>query len=379
MPPTIRGQLRDHMPALDGLRAIAIIWVVLHNTDLLETTKGWSEAPIAILHDGWAGVTLFFVLSGFLITGGLIDSRGAPNFFSGFYTRRSFRILPLYYGMLLLCLAILPLFFTLPDALATTSSRQWSLWLFVANWTEPVDGGVTGFSHFWSLAIEEQFYLAWPLIVFLLPARGVLITSAVLIVAAFSIRAAAIAYGVSHDWLYMNTFSRMDALAAGAAVAALPRISMNNFDLGRVLPWAVLALCILLGAALPLSHFLSIYDVGTQTFGYSVLALFFAGIVLASALRTGLPAFVLAGLDLPALRRVARYSYGMYVIHMPLHVFITLPLLHRLLPEPDGNVVRVGYMACVLVLTFLLAALSYEFFEGPALRLGRRISAIRSH
>jgi len=169
------------MPALDGLRALSILWVVIHNTDLLDVPSGWARLPVAVIHDGWAGVTLFFVLSGFLITGNLLDTRGSQNYFSNFYARRSLRILPLYYGTLVLFFVVLPMLGAMPDALTTTAHRQWSLWLFVSNWTDPSNGGVLGFLHFWSLAIEEQFYLVWPLIVLFLDASGVLIASLVLI------------------------------------------------------------------------------------------------------------------------------------------------------------------------------------------------------
>ena len=152
------------MPALDGLRGVAIIWVVLHNTTNLLPSElhGPWRALAFLVHPGWIGVQLFFALSGFLITGSLLETRHAQNYFRAFYARRALRILPLYYTVLILLLIVAPAMHVDPPRLHADLSQQLSLWLFAVNWThaEPY-----GLGHFWSLAVEEQFYWFWPFIV----------------------------------------------------------------------------------------------------------------------------------------------------------------------------------------------------------------------
>ena len=153
------SQTPRHIPALDGLRAIAILLVIPHNVYIFETTRGWL-APFAwISNAGWIGVQLFFVLSGFLITRNLLSSRGAPNYYSAFFGRRILRIFPLYYLVLTFFLLVLPEVVNLSAAIRSSYANQPWLWLFLSNWAQPFGKEVYWFPHFWSLAVEEQFYL----------------------------------------------------------------------------------------------------------------------------------------------------------------------------------------------------------------------------
>src|SRR5262245_39580963 len=156
------GHVPPHIPALDGLRGIAILLVIPHNADVFSNSAAWLWPAALLAHAGWIGVQLFFVLSGFLITRNLLDSRAADNYFQSFYWRRVLRIFPLYYLTLIAGLVIAPRLFQFPSgALASLQNQAW-LWTFLSNWTQPLGLEVSGFSHFWSLAIEEQFYLVWP-------------------------------------------------------------------------------------------------------------------------------------------------------------------------------------------------------------------------
>ena len=160
------------IPGLDGVRGVAIIWVVLHNAmDRPWIVSGPLFHGVALFaHLGWIGVQLFFALSGLLITASLLDSQGSPHYFRNFYVKRALRILPLYYGVLLVVLVVLPRLGALAQIDQTV--RQWPLWLFVNNWTPSVP---LGFAHFWSLAVEEQFYLIWPFLVWRLAPRHLVI------------------------------------------------------------------------------------------------------------------------------------------------------------------------------------------------------------
>jgi len=155
-----------YIPALDGLRALAILLVIPHNLDILSAPYRAVEVPpVTVMHAGWIGVQLFFVLSGFLITGNLLDTRGSANYYRAFIGRRALRILPLYYGVLLVTFVLVPLLGSMPEKLQETAPNQVWLWTFLLNWSAPYGHTVVGFGHFWSLAVEEQFYLLWPFVV----------------------------------------------------------------------------------------------------------------------------------------------------------------------------------------------------------------------
>src|SRR5579864_1670769 len=161
---------KDRFPALDGLRGFAVIWVMLHHFGA-ELTQGHDAIGWLLYWPqrlGWAGVDLFFVLSGFLITGILREHRDAPNYFAAFYAHRTLRIFPALLLLLLLAIIILPRL-----GLAEAEPPIWPQFVFLSNFglVMPIGdveyGGVT-----WSLSIEEQFYVVWSILVFLLSARG---------------------------------------------------------------------------------------------------------------------------------------------------------------------------------------------------------------
>ena len=359
-----------HIPALDGIRALAILLVIPHNVDVMTTSFPAIDYPAAaLMHAGWIGVQLFFVLSGFLITGNLLDSRGSPHYFSAFFGRRALRILPLYFAVLCAAFVVAPMLLTLPEQLRASSPHQLWLWTFLCNWTEPYGGGVYGFSHFWSLAVEEQFYLLWPLLVLLCRPPLLLWVCLGIAVLAFAIRAVLMAAGFPHEALYMFTICRMDALALGAAAAAAIRIPTVRARLSAITPQlALVATVLFLGTALGTRGF-AVYEISTQSIGYTLLSLAFALTLLLTALpSTGLLNTAMRILGSGVLRPIGRYSYGMYVFHLPLHVFVGSPLLHRFAPEVTPGV-ALTYTASMTVATCILAGISYELFERRFLRL----------
>src|SRR4029077_5645891 len=165
-----------HIPALDGIRGLAILLVIPHNTNLMLETAFHGPAYLVkeFLLFGWAGVQLFFVLSGFLISGALLDTQNSPRYYRSFYARRVLRILPLYYGALVVTFLVLtPLRLAPAETLHSQQHQIW-LWTFLSNWTDPQGLVVVGFAHFWSLAVEERFYLLWAMALARLRAAGVL-------------------------------------------------------------------------------------------------------------------------------------------------------------------------------------------------------------
>jgi peptidoglycan/LPS O-acetylase OafA/YrhL len=373
--PRSSSGIGGHIPALDGVRALAILLVIPHNLDTLNITHPGVIFPLVLLmHAGWIGVQLFFVLSGFLITGNLLDAQGADNYFSAFFGRRALRILPLYYTVLLVAFVIAPLLVAVPEQMRLTESHQVSLWTFVTNWTEPYDGGVYGFGHFWSLAVEEQFYLIWPFIVARCRPETLLRVCAAAVVISLLARCAMVATHFSPDTLYMFTICRMDALALGAGAAALIRIPQAYERLCKnALRIAAAAVVCLIVTAVVTRGF-GMHEVGSQTVGYSVLSLTFTlGILLTVLPARGALGMLMEVLSSKPLRLIGRYSYGMYVLHLPLHVFFTGPLFHRLAPHPTAAE-SFAYAAIMTGVSFALAALSYELFERRFLKLKNKLT-----
>jgi peptidoglycan/LPS O-acetylase OafA/YrhL len=262
---------------------------------------------------------------------------------------------------------------TMPPQLHDTHSHQVWLWTFLVNWTQPFNGGVYGFGHFWSLAVEEQFYLLWPFLVLRCTPANLLRACAAAVAIALLTRLALVAMHFPPDTLYMFTLCRMDALALGAAGAALIRIPSSLERLRRWSPAVAGGALLMLLATTAGTRGLAMYDVSTQTIGYTLLSIAFALAVLAAVLPAqGVLGWGTRVLSWKPLRLIGRYSYGMYVFHLPLHVFFGGPLLHRYFPQPTVGQ-SLLYTAAVTLATFLLAALSYELFERRFLDLKRKL------
>ena len=233
-----RGDL-SRVPVLDGIRGLAILMVLLCHFSLYggidpTTTADWIFYKLTIPLG--CGVELFFVLSGFLITGILLDTKSAPGYFRSFYMRRLLRIFPLYYGTLFFFYVILPRIAMPGESYQEVLQAQAWDWAYLSNIRLALEGwwsaGYLG--HFWSLAIEEQFYLAWPLLVLLFSRRGFLLLCAGLLGLSVTIRWGQWIDGESLVRGYF-TFARLDPLVMGAALAALARSPQG---LVALRPWA---------------------------------------------------------------------------------------------------------------------------------------------
>jgi peptidoglycan/LPS O-acetylase OafA/YrhL len=266
------------------------------------------------------------------------------------------------------------LLFTVPEQLRATQSHQVWLWTFLTNWTEPYNGGVYGFGHFWSLAVEEQFYLLWPFIVLCCRPRALLWVCAVSAAIALAVRCALVATHFSRETLYMFTVCRMDALTLGALAAALVRVTEARESLQRAAPRIALVGVGLFIVFALLTRGFAIFDISTQTVGYTLLSISFALFVLAAVLpaTTAPLRMTMSALAWQPLRLVGRYSYGMYVLHLPLHVFWGGPLFHRLAPRPTPWE-SLAYTVVLTGLSFALAAMSYELFEKRVMRLKSKL------
>jgi peptidoglycan/LPS O-acetylase OafA/YrhL len=359
-----------HLPGLDGLRGVAVLLVMGVHLAMVDGSTLADRLFLFAAFMGWTGVDLFFVLSGFLITGILYDAKNSPHYFRNFYMRRGLRIFPLYYTLVFIVLLVVP------QVLAAAPS-PWTLhvsyWLYLSKFMVILGlagGGPLGVT--WSLAIEEQFYLLWAPIVHRLH-RGALVRLCIaLIVVAVVLRVVLLIAGVHPVVLYMLPFTRMDALAIGALLAISMRSTGGGVALSRMArrvgPIAVLAV---LGVI--------VWDMdstwrGTamQTIGYTCIAIMFGCLlVLTIAPDSRWVGPLMANRH---LRMFGKYSYALYLLHLPIRAFIRDYVygpreLHTLFgSQLPGQVLFYAAGVCAALAA---AWCSWHLFEKRFLRLKR--------
>lgn len=365
-----------HLDGLDGVRGIAIFLVLIIHLGVMIPVAPPEHAVFAGMSAGWIGVDLFFVLSGMLITGILIDSKGSNGYFRNFYVRRVLRIFPLYYALLIFSFYILPMFPhpKVANFSRVTGDEVW-YWLFLTNIKIAMAGGprhaimdVT-----WSLAIEEQFYLVWPLLVHLLTRARLALVCAALFLVAAGLRIALLALDVTPWTLYVITPTRIDGLCAGALVAiALRTPGLSRETLGRVAT-AVLAAGTATTAAVAAVHGGLPWDgYGVQTIGYASLAVMFGGLVLKTALLGDTPTLLGRLTRMRFLTTLGVLSYSLYLLHLPLRAVLRDTIMRPAqFPDWFGGTLAaqlVFYIAGFAV-AIAFAWLSYHLFEKHFLRL----------
>jgi peptidoglycan/LPS O-acetylase OafA/YrhL len=360
--------------ALDGVRGVAVLLILFHHLVLasgIDQVFWWDRQVYKIACSSWLGVDLFFVLSGFLITGILFNSKGSNQYFRSFYGRRVLRIFPLYYGYLILALLLIPIFLQHESGQELIETQAW-YWLYLSNVHVALEGwpnlGVVG--HFWSLAIEEQFYLLWPLAVWALTRRQLLFLAAACFLGAVAFR---IVMPSSLD-IYVLLPTRMDALAAGAFLALVVRGENGISVLGKW-PMFLFSACstILLAIYLKAGGWLSYNDPLVSIIGYTFIATAFASLI--ALLLTAEPRSwlcrIFSGRSLVFL---GKYSYGLYVLHIPVIWFLESNGLQTgLFPRLWGSSLPGVLVFCVIGggLSVLCAMASYHLWEARFLRLKR--------
>ncbi|HEY2822504.1 MAG TPA: acyltransferase [Candidatus Acidoferrum sp.] len=344
------GKTRAKIPQLDALRGIAILLVIAHNATLHYGTTSYLHP---LFDRGWMGVDLFFVLSGFLISGILLDTKESPNYFKNFYARRILRIWPLYYCLLAFMFLVLPRVSAAEGVtIFAKSSPWWAYPLFLQNFLLPLSTDAAGpLGVTWSLAIEEQFYLVWPIIVRFLSRRQVAIVALVGIAASPVLRYFLAAH---HVHIYANFFCRLDGLMLGAFLAALVR--SKDFVRER---FVGVALAVLVVAA-PLAVVMDLRHAEWIVFSFTSLA---AGalVYLAMFWRQKWVQWPLAN---RFLLFTGTISYGLFLLHKI--AFAGVDGLHvKYVQHPF---VMLGV---ILLGSYLLAITSWNVLEQPFLRLKR--------
>ena len=347
-------QLPKYIPQLDVLRGVAILAVMFHHVGknvpalYLEKIGGY----------GWIGVDLFFVLSGFLITGILLEAKGKAHYFRNFYARRALRIWPLYFGLLFFSFVVLPLVIPSLRQRIFQDAYPWQSYLvFLQNLFSAKEIGFGPVGVTWSLAIEEQYYLIWPLLVLALSPR--LLKFAALGAFSLSVVIRLLqSFGIVHLFIYTNTFSRLDGIALGSFLAiVLPTVSEQ-----MVRRTAMIVLSISVLAVVFTEWFF-----GEKTwFLYAGLALIFAAILCLSLNSELLK-------KRPFLAYTGKISFGLYLIHVPVFDMFREPKLRSRLSWFHSPILNDLFLLVSMTLAvYLVASASWYLFESPILKLKSR-------
>jgi len=366
-------------PAADGIRGLAILAVVLHNSEFVERNGTGILVKLtgAITATGWIGVQLFFVLSGFLITGILVDALGSPGYFRNFYIRRTLRIFPLYYAVLIFALLVFPHLANVPEWTAIARKNQWWYWSYLSNWGGVLGHSIPGFTHFWSLAVEEQFYLVWPVLVLALSRRGIIGLCTVMIATGPVIRLGLHLAGLPPQAGYELTVARWDALAAGALLAVLLRDAPLQATLARWIGRMTVASTGALVVLVLYERGFHFDDLVVQVVGQSLVAFLSAALVYGCVTPpAGAALRVQRLMSVAWLRFFGKYSYAMYVFHFPIQHVLALNVVDALnAGDPNVRFLKLmAYLACVVALSTAAAMISWRILEKPFLDLKDRIA-----
>ncbi|MCY1018472.1 acyltransferase family protein [Pyxidicoccus sp. MSG2] len=369
-------RLQGHLPVLDGVRGLAVLLVVFFHTTHLSDQSAVGRATWWLAGAGWTGVDLFFVLSGFLITGILWEAKGQPYFFRNFYMRRFLRIFPLYYLALAVSFLVLP---SLAgrlnlDQRITTEGATWYL-LYLSNFyqlwvdtTHPILGVV------WSLAIEEQFYIVWPFLIAAVSYRGAIRLCLGTIAMAMLVRVGLTLSGASVESTYVVTFCRVDSLAVGALLSLALRhpegVGLKAFPWMRYAVWAAVPVVLTL-VVLPVGP---AFHTVNRTVGYTAIAVLFGAVVhRAVAVAPGHPLNRFFSSKL--LRTYGKYSYAIYLIHSPLDAILRRTSFLRTPLKPvlgSDFPMQVVFYVVAAGLSLGIALVSWNLFEKHLLKLKDR-------
>jgi peptidoglycan/LPS O-acetylase OafA/YrhL len=353
-----RQVIPRHISALDGLRAFAIIAVILHHCGeyyLLQDSA--PSSPLrAFVENLGSGVDLFFALSGFLITGILLDSMRRPHFFTRFYWRRGLRIWPLYYTFLF------TIFLVHRRAFSGLGVMPFAL--YYRNFLGPDRASDIYIGQFWSLCVEEQFYLVWPLVIYIVPRFLRMPLIVFLIFFALCLRIYFSRHGLDTYVIYRLPFCHMDVLLAGAAIAVLTRQGVGERMLSRIC-WAMTTL-----GAVGLFVIESARPTGLsaviQSFELTSTSLLFGGIVGHCVRCRGRITAAILGSRF--LGSISTRSYAMYVFHL-VPLYASAVLLARLKITPIGCLPAILLILGIGSITYGMAWLSWRYLEEPFLRL----------
>ncbi|HET9239980.1 MAG TPA: acyltransferase [Oligoflexus sp.] len=381
--PLHKSPAQGHIPALDGIRGLAILGVVCVHFFMSYTPQNILELAIQKISGfGTLGIDLFFMLSGFLITGILLETKSKSHYFRNFLLRRFLRIFPLYYLVLALVLLALIL---IPGSDQPPYSKIWEAqpwaWSYLFNFFIAREGSwsVPYMGHFWSLAVEEQFYLVWPFVVYRLSAPRLMQLSIGIIIATTTLLAWMEVSGFSKVTLHVLTPLRLNALCIGAWLATWlrqPRVLAAGLAPIRrralqVFILAVLTKVLIIILVKMVPHLSEAME-ALRTLSWLGL---FAAMHL-SAVSLPPSSLLIRGLCIQPLTFLGKYSYGIYIFHH----FISWPADRYRMTE--WWLERLGHQTLAILVngalgitaSILIAWVSYHCFEKHFLRWKNKLA-----
>jgi peptidoglycan/LPS O-acetylase OafA/YrhL len=374
-----RPNLHGHLPVLDGVRGLAILMVLLlHFVSNTIPTNQIERAIVFVTGYGAYGVDLFFILSGFLITGILYDGRNQRHYFRNFFMRRFLRIFPLYYGVLALLFIVVPL---IPLFQGTTLDylleRQAWAWLYAVNFHVAMHGewSLSYINHFWSLAVEEHFYLFWPLVILLLARRPRLLVAVSLGLSLGAMMGRLIASLMGFSWWITGVFTplRLDGLALGGFLALTARQPGGLERMAQALPRVVTVIGGPLAATVVWGRLVSRQGLGLVGEVRPAMILMLLACLLIWAVIAPERSAISRFFRCRPMVFLGTYSYGLYVYHHFISYYLSSNRTELELARWLGSHgAAVALQATLGALASLAVAyLSYELFEKRFLRLKR--------
>jgi len=367
----------ERIVSLDAWRGLALTIVLLCHCGAATAMVVHKHVWVADIFRkfatyGYFGLCFLFVLSGYLITRILLESRQQPHYYKNYYARRVLRIFPLYYGFLLLCLVVGPMVFGqklwLGDVLNVHGNTFW-MWVYGTNIYQTVTNNWQyGFiSHLWSLSVEEHFYLIWPFIIAALPPIRIMQLGCLLIGSSTLLRV----YSgfIAHDFFgtRVNTLCNMDCISAGAVIAVLlTLVTKADADrIGKALLWTAMAL-------FPIYAFFSWHSLDVSgVFGPTLAGMGVSGLVMRTVAAPESCRLFAHNL----FKQVGKYSYGMYMFHYPIIYYVARHYVPHSWPP---LLIFAAVFALSMSVVAPLAVLSFRFYETPFLKLKEKFDYFKA-
>ncbi len=372
------GKNSARLAGLDALRGLAVSLVLIYHLAGATFVPNDSYGMLGKVADGcWIGVDIFFVLSGFLITSGLIGDRVKPGYYKRFYIKRAFRLLPIYYFALLVFLS-LPLIRRMHPSLGLIFCYVF----YVQNLAMATGYWIRGSAHLWSLAVEEQFYLVWPWISRRLRDKSLLKLSLAVFTTSFLLRAGLRYFTPIQPWtLYTLTVTRLDGIALGAAVALL---FGEPWFRGWIARWVRLVSVISLACVVGLFVLIPTGSDNLDAVTYLPLAVSIWAATAVIWIIEFDPAFLRSSRMGKVLQRYGLYSYSIYVFHpfviTLLHiregkVGVDLPTILRSLSFWPAVGLTTATFIVFFAGSYAFGSFVFRFVESPLFRLRQRVLA----